>query len=178
MRWNLKKIIIAAVLVFSFELNAAEPFIVTVKSEATVVLKDASTSLSIYYDSNLDKGVLRAVSNLQSDFQKVTGDLPAFLTGFSDTKNPLIIIGTIGTNSVVDNLAKQNKISSNELLGKREKYLITNITTAEGVEAVLIAGSDKRGTIYGIYEFSRQIGVSPWYYWADVPVKKSENLYY
>src|SRR5690606_21095169 len=90
------------------------------------ISKDASTSLSIYYDSNIDNGVLRAVNNLQSDFQKVTGDLPDFLTGFSDTKNPLIIIGIIGTNSVVDNLARQKKINSKELLGKREKYLITN----------------------------------------------------
>ncbi|ACU08180.1 hypothetical protein FIC_01737 [Flavobacteriaceae bacterium 3519-10] len=178
MRCNLKKIIIAAVLVFSFELNAAEPFIVTTKSESTVVLKDASVKLAIYYDSNIDKGVLRAVNNLRSDLHKVTRDLPAFVTGFSAEKNSLIIIGTIGTNSVVDNLAKQKKINSKELLGKREKYLITNITTAEGVEAVLIAGSDKRGTIYGIYEFSRQIGVSPWHYWADVPVKKSEKLYF
>src|SRR5690606_2334172 len=44
-------------------------------------------------------------------------------------------------------------------------------------EALVIAGSDKRGTIYGIYELSRQIGVSPWYYWADVPARKSKNIY-
>ena len=42
---------------------------------------------------------------------------------------------------------------------------------------MVIAGSDKRGTVYGIYELSRQIGVSPWYYWADVPIRKSENIY-
>lgn len=42
---------------------------------------------------------------------------------------------------------------------------------------MLIAGSDKRGTIYGVYELSRQIGVSPWYWWADVPVTHQDAIY-
>ena len=59
-------------------------------------------------------------------------------------------------------------------------FLIESISNpCEGVEeAVVIAGSDKRGTIYGIYEFSKQMGVSPWYYWADVPVERKETLYF
>ena len=40
-----------------------------------------------------------------------------------------------------------------------------------------IAGSDRRGTIFGIYELSRQIGVSPWYYWADVPVEAHNQIF-
>jgi hypothetical protein len=47
-----------------------------------------------------------------------------------------------------------------------------------GIEsALVIAGSDKRGTIYGIYDLSEQMGVSPWYWWADVPVAKKENVF-
>ena len=41
----------------------------------------------------------------------------------------------------------------------------------------MIAGSDKRGTIYGIYDVSEQIGVSPWYWWADVPVQHQDALF-
>ena len=67
---------------------------------------------------------------------------------------------------------------ADELKGKREKYILCTIKQPlEGVEeAVVIAGSDKRGTIYGIYELSSQMGVSPWYYWADVPVKRQNNI--
>ena len=59
-----------------------------------------------------------------------------------------------------------------DLKGKTEKYIIKTIG-----KQLVIAGSDKRGTVYGIYELSRQIGVSPWYYWADVPVVKHPELY-
>jgi hypothetical protein len=93
--------------------------------------------------------------------------------------SPLIIIGTVGTKSVIDDLIKQKKIDGKSLTGKNEKYIIQNISNPfPGVsEAIVIAGSDKRGTIYGIYEMSQQIGVSPWYYMADVPVRK-ENIYF
>ena len=61
----------------------------------------------------------------------------------------------------------------------KEKYIIRTIDKPlEGIDrALVIAGSDKRGTIYGIYELSEQIGVSPWYWWADVPVVKQKNVY-
>lgn len=63
--------------------------------------------------------------------------------------------------------------------GKREKYLLQTVSSpCDGVEkALVIAGSDKRGAIYGIYELSGQIGVSPWYWWADVPVHKHKHIY-
>ncbi|MBP1664144.1 MAG: hypothetical protein H6Q19_1284, partial [Bacteroidetes bacterium] len=76
-------------------------------------------------------------------------------------------------------MVKDGKITKNDLQGKREKFIIQTLENPfEGTDkALVIAGSDMRGTIYGIYELSRQIGISPWYFWADVPVVKSENLY-
>lgn len=75
---------------------------------------------------------------------------------------------------------KSKKLDARELKGKNEKFIITTVKDpVEGIpgEVLLIAGSDKRGTIYGVYELSRQIGVSPWYWWADVPVERHEELY-
>jgi hypothetical protein len=43
--------------------------------------------------------------------------------------------------------------------------------------ALVVAGSDPRGTIYGIYDISEQIGVSPWYWWADVPIRRRDDIY-
>jgi len=166
-------------LSFSLKAQSVQSFIATEKSSDVSVIKEKSGKFSLFMDQSMDKGILRAVHNLQSDFLKVTGDSPNILNQMSNTQNPLIIIGTVGTNSMIDDLIRQKKINEKDLKGKKEKFIIQNIKDVNGIqEAIVIAGSDKRGTIYGIYEFSRQIGVSPWYYWADVPVQKKENLYF
>jgi hypothetical protein len=120
-----------------------------------------------------DKGVLRAVENLRDDFRRVTGIRPS-----SETLSSVIIIGTAGNSALIDRLIRDNRIDGSLILGKREKYIATVIDhPSDGIgSALVIAGSDRRGTIYGIYELSAQIGVSPWYYWADVPVSRHDNL--
>jgi len=167
-------------IVFSCTFLKAQSFIATQKGDNVVILKEKSSPLSFLVSNGTDAGILRAITNLQIDFEKVTGEKPLILNQKPNSSSPLIIIGTIGTNSVIDDLVKSKKIDGKELKGKNEKFSIANIKNPfSGVEeAIVIAGSDKRGTIYGIYELSKQIGVSPWYYWADVPVEKKENLYF
>ena len=106
-----------------------------------------------------------ATTNLQNDFEQVTGLKPIF-----NEATPTILIGTVGANKQIDTWVKQGLLR--DLKGKTEKFIIKTIGNQ-----LVIAGSDKRGTVYGIYELSRQIGVSPWYYWADVPVEKHSGLY-
>jgi hypothetical protein len=179
---NRLPILFLVVLLFGacFNAKATEPFITTEKSNNAILLKDKSVKISLFTNNNIDAGILRAIKNLQSDFQKVTGEQPNILNQISEMNTPLIIIGTVGTKSLIDDLIRQKKIDGKALTGKHEKYVIQNISNPlPGVsEAIVIAGSDKRGTIYGIYEVSRQIGVSPWHYWADVPVEAKENLYF
>ncbi|MBP9030763.1 MAG: glycosyl hydrolase 115 family protein [Dysgonomonadaceae bacterium] len=119
-----------------------------------------------------------ALANLQNDFLAVAGKKPA-LTYNTKTKSVKLIVGTIGKSEFINQLANKSIINKTDLLGKHEKFIIQTVKHPfEGIdEALVIAGSNKRGTVYGIYELSRQIGVSPWYYWADVPVRKSKNIY-
>jgi hypothetical protein len=161
-------------------LKAAEPFISTKKSPGVLTVKEHSVQLTLYCNEGIDKGIQRAALNLQSDFEKVTGISPQLVHQNPNSPTSLIIIGTIGTKSIIDELVKQKKIDEKELNGKREKFIIQSVKNPfSGIdEAIVIAGSDKRGTIYGIYEFSKQIGVSPWYYWADVPIEHKDNLYF
>ncbi len=86
----------------------------------------------------------------------------------------VIIIGEAGKSKTIDGLIRQKKAGWKSINREKRKYIIQNVSDPfPGVsEAIVIAGSDKRGTIYGVYEMSQQIGVSPWYYWADVPVEK------
>lgn len=175
-----KNISLFLTLLSIFFVKAADPFISFTKTENSVVLKERNSGLMLFSDSDSDKGILRAVTNLQSDFQKVTGVQPTLISQSSGANGMLIIIGEAGKSKTIDALIKAKKIDGNSIKGKNEKYIIQNISNPfPGVsEAIVIAGSDKRGTIYGIYEMSQQIGVSPWYYWADVPVEKKENLYF
>lgn len=128
---------------------------------------------SIIVDADEDKGVLRAVENLQNDAFMVTGQTPAILNAAKGGK--AVIVGTINSKYIAEILSK-GIIDASQLQGKNEKYIITTAKNpiANVSEALIIAGSDKRGAIYGVYELSEKMGVSPWYYWADVPAVKND----
>ncbi|MBM6993921.1 MAG: glycosyl hydrolase 115 family protein [Prevotella sp.] len=126
------------------------------------------THPTIYVDRGDERGVMLAARNLVLDFGRVTG---TDATLASDER-ATILVGTIGHSPAIDRLVKQGKIDGKQLRGKTEKFIITVVGTQ-----LVIAGSDRRGTIYGIYELSRQIGVSPWYWWADVPTVRRSQIY-
>ena len=126
---------------------------------------------TIYVDANDDPGVVRASHDLQSDIHRVTSLTPSITHGAPYPAN-VILIGTIGSSTIIDQLIRNKKIDVDAIRGKWESNLIQVVLhPIPGVaSALVIAGSDKRGTIFGIYDVSEQIGVSPWYWWADVPV--------
>ena len=115
----------------------------------------------IVTDKNDFKGVHIAVENLKKDLNKVMGraDLP-------------IVVGTVGKSKAIEPFFKKKVLDKKQIEGKREMFLIT---FSNG--KLVIAGSDKRGTIYGVYELSEQLGVSPWYDWADAPVRKQNQVF-
>ena len=125
-------------------------------------------------------GVQRAVRDLQGDIRKVTGSLAPVAHAGSAPGAQEIIVGTIGRSALIDSLASAGKIDVGSIRGKWESYLIQVVENPmPGVpRALVIAGSDKRGTIYGTYEISQQIGVSPWYWWADVPIRHRDSVYF
>ena len=125
----------------------------------------------IIVDSRDWKGVSRAANDLADDIRKVTGTKAEVTMG--QIRKGSIIAGTIGKSRLIDGLIARKKIDVSNIRGQWESYLIDLVD-----DNLVIAGSDKRGTIYGIYEISKQIGVSPWYWWADVPVRHQDNLYY
>ena len=141
--------------------KAADQFVTFQPQAETCQLQNPT----IGYAAGEHSCVQLAAANLQNDILQVTGLKPAL-----NESTPTILIGTVGVNKQIDAWVKQGLLS--DLKGKTEKFIIKTIGNQ-----VVIAGSDKRGTVYGIYELSRQIGVSPWYYWADVPVEKHSDLY-
>lgn len=123
--------------------------------------------VKITYDKKDDEAITKyALINLKNDLTNVLGEEAILAT---ESKNSKIIVATIDTS-----LAKSQKNYEllREALNKKEQYIIT---VFEG--QLQLIGNDRRGTIYAIYEFLSQIGVSPWHYWMDVPIKKQAELY-
>lgn len=173
----MKKILLFLYLsLFSFIAYATDTFVSFAPSSNYFPLITNGIPCPIKIDLNEDEGVKIAVDNLQKDIFNICGTKPEIITNSS--KKRCILIGTYNT-PLIQQLINTQKLQKEELNHKNEKYILQVITTpCEGIdEALIIAGSDKRGTIYGIYELSKQMGVSPWYWWADVPIMKQENIY-
>lgn len=172
---NIKQTFLAsAALLSTISMSAADRFVDFKQGD---LLLNANNRVEIYMDANDCKGVSYAAHALLKDIKTVSGTTATLTSdaGFlkkADTARPTILVGTIGHSAAIDQLVKQKRINGNLLKGKREKFIITLIDGQ-----LVIAGSDRRGTIYGIYELSQQMGVSPWYDWADVPVEHHDSIF-
>ncbi|MCC3153136.1 glycosyl hydrolase 115 family protein [Hymenobacter sp. BT770] len=148
------------------------------KGKGAFTLAAGGKAAAIYASASDWPGVLRAAKDLQADVQRVTKIEPRFGTA-KPTGAEVVLIGTIGKSPLIDQLVQQKKLDVKAVAGRWETFVRQVVENPmPGVErALVIAGSDKRGTIFGIYDLSQQIGVSPWYWWADVPVKPQNALY-
>ena len=172
MRPQLTRFLTAALfcLISIVPLSANAPeFAVFEDGASRTLIADGKQIATLAVDSRHEwQGVKWAVENLSEDFAKVTGRR-APITG--RPAGATIIIGTIGREGFIEDYLSPEDLSS--LQGTREKYILK----ASGDGKVIIAGSDKRGTTYGIYALSAAIGVSPWYWWADVPSVHRDRIY-
>jgi hypothetical protein len=161
------------------ELRARKSYIITNKGEGVLSLSETGKSTPLYASSMDYPGVLRVLSHLQNDIFKVTDSEPEIIMDLNPKSGDIVLVGTLGKNTLIDDLVQKNKLNVDELKGKWETFLIQVVANPfPGVDnALVIIGSDKRGTIYGMYDLAEKIGVSPWYWWADVPVKKKSSIY-
>ena len=160
---GLKSIIICACLYCSV--------ITAVAQEKFCIAKNGKTA-TIVVDEQDWTGVIRAARDLGDDIRKVSG-MPATLLNDKGNDKSSIIVGTIGKSRLIDGLIKQKKFDVKKVKGQWESFVIDVVDGN-----LVVAGSDKRGTIYGIYEISQRIGVSPWYWWADVPVVHRSEIFW
>ena len=167
MRLNdIKKAFLAsATLLSAMSMSAAERFVSFQQGD---LLINGNDKVEIYMDANDCRGVSYAANALVKDIRNVSGSQATI----TSNRKATILVGTIGHSTAIDQLIKQKRINGNLLKGKREKFIITVVDNQ-----LVIAGSDRRGTIYGIYELSQQMGVSPWYDWADVPVEHHDSIF-
>ncbi|MGZ3882168.1 MAG: glycosyl hydrolase 115 family protein, partial [Flavisolibacter sp.] len=166
-----------AVLFVSLTISA-QTFL-TSKKEAGAFAIVSPDVASIYFDAGDDWLVNKAATLLQGDIERVTGRKPAIVNNLASAGKNVIILGTLSGSPTLKRLVSSKKINPSTIQGKWEAFQLETIANPlPGIQqALVISGSDKRGMAYGVFELSKQLGVSPWYWWADVPSKKKEQAY-
>ena len=174
----MKRIFICCAVIFLAGNLFAQNFISDKNENADFPIV-ASTATTIYTDKNDDWLIQKAASLFQHDVEIVTGKKPEVSTELPSRANDVIIIGSIKGSKLIQQLIQTKKIHVDSIKNKWECYQIQIVKNPfKGIsQALVIAGSDKRGAAYGVFTISKQIGVSPWYYWADVPAKKKKEVF-
>ncbi|MCR5414600.1 MAG: glycosyl hydrolase 115 family protein [Kiritimatiellae bacterium] len=142
-----KLLALAAIAAASSALALDHPGAASVSGSGFLLIEKGRPSVSVKVDPSCAKGVARAAKDLEEDFMRVTGSWP-------EGKKKLVV-----------------KVDPKKLGGGWEKYEIE-----VGADSITVTGSDRRGAIYGIYEISEWLGVSPWVWWADAPVERKPRL--
>jgi len=125
------------------------------------------------------KVVQIAARNFADDVERVTGKKPGIISRPTRASRYSVIIGTLGKSPLIDSLVRAGRLNLEQLRGKWESFVVATVPNPlPNIEmGLVIAGSDRRGTAFGIFELSQAIGVSPWYWWADVPPARHSNLF-
>jgi hypothetical protein len=158
---------------------SAQQVISDMRQPGSLEIASANYTATICYDaSDLDLARLSA-SWMQQDVEMVTGKKLRVMNSLPSQEKTIVVIGTIEHSALIQQLIRQKKLNVDKIKNKWDAYLVQTVTNPfKGISnAIVITGGNKRGVAYGTLELSRQMGVSPWYWWADVPVKKKTELY-
>ncbi|HEY0039773.1 MAG TPA: glycosyl hydrolase 115 family protein, partial [Flavisolibacter sp.] len=173
----MKKIVFICFL-FLLQINIVAQTIISEKQTAGSFPIVSTMAAAILVDAKDDSLVQKAALLFQSDIEKVSGEKGPLGYAVPSSGN-VIIVGSINKSGFIQELVKSKKLNVDKLRSQWEGYQIQVVKNPfKGVDqALVIVGSDRRGTAYGVFALSEQMGVSPWYWWADVPVKKKSSIY-
>lgn len=154
-------------------------YVETTPSHGSFPVVQNSSAATLFVDTDDFPGVLIAAANLRSDISRVSGLRPLLRHDEPMPNTTPILIGTLGRSKFMEALVRQGKLDPAPIEGKWESWLVRVVARPfPGIDkALVICGSDPRGTIFGIYDLSENIGVSPWYFWTDVPPKHHDELF-
>lgn len=134
-------------------------------------LTDTSSPLTVYHSRSEADVVHTAADLFVTDMKAVSGQAPLKVGSLKDAR---ILIGTLGQDTLFNRYLSDWNIQTDDITGKWEAFKI-KVIERDGISRLLVLGSDARGTAYGVLQLSRLIGVSPWYWWADVAIEKKKS---
>lgn len=129
--------------------------------------------VAVVTDATADPAVRRVAESFAADLERIGGTKPPVVTDPSGLNKPAVVIGVLGDSPLLDHLIQTEKLNLPDLAGKWEAFHISVVNNPwPGMaQAMVVVGSDRRGAIYGTYDISEELGVSPWHWFADVPVE-------
>jgi hypothetical protein len=156
-----------------------QSYVSTQSADGRFALVDGGNASPLVVSSEDFAGVTRVASHLKADIERVAGIAPDIIMDKAPANGACVLIGTLGKSPIVDELVAAQKLNVGDIVDRWDTFVVQVVENPlPGIDrALVIAGSNKRGTIYGMYDLAAQIGVSPWYWWADVPVRKQPALY-
>jgi len=176
---NFSKFLISASLfiIFSAALFAEGMVISETGSSGSFPLVSGNVPAALIVDTNDAEVVKIAAQAFSGDIKLLTGATPTIQSTINNT--PPVIIGTLSKSALIDQLAASGKINKSRLEGKWETFCIVVVDNPvpNASKALVVAGSDPRGTAFGVFELSRMMGVSPWIWWADVIPETRSAIY-
>ena len=174
----MRAVLLILFLTFYFTQATSQLTILEKKEQGAFPLVTPSGAATILWDSEDDSLIKKVSLLLQADILMVTGKEPLVMSTLQGGKR-IILIGNMNDSKLIRQLVNSKKINLKELENKWEAFQIQAVQAPfKGVDqALVITGSDRRGTAYGVLELSQQIGVSPLHWWANVPAKKQNALY-
>jgi hypothetical protein len=148
-------------------------------ARASLALIRNHQPVGILLEAAADPAVRHVADSFAADLQRVSGQVPERIAAPSQARGDLVIIGVLGQSPVIDGLVAKGKIRAGDIAGEWEAYrqIVVDHPFARVARALVIVGADRRGAVYGVYDLSEKIGVSPWYWFADVPVRRQENVF-
>jgi len=159
------------VLLFSFAACSLARADTSSPPAAEFVLADQQQAIPFWIEASTDRAIARAADDVRSDIARVADARPALLGELPTTPpRQFVLAGVVGHSAAIDQLARSGRLDLSALRGAWESFVLATVENPfPGVDrALIVAGSDRRGAIYGLYEISAAIGVSPWHWWADV----------
>lgn len=134
---------------------------------------------AILVDDDADPAVRHVADAFAADLQRVSGRAAQRLRTADEANGPVVVIGVLGHSAIVDGLARAGKITTSDIGGQWEAYrqIVVERPLPKVARALVIVGADRRGAVYGAYDLSEQSGVSPWYWFADVPIRQHANMF-
>ncbi len=147
--------------------------------EGSLALIAEGTPATVYADGTADPAVRRVAGDFAKDLGRVSGMDAAVVSDARLLSGEAVVIGVLGQSPAIDDLVARGMVDAAGLAGEWEAYRqqVVENPWPNVVRALVIVGSDRRGAIFGTYDLSEKIGVSPWYWWADVPVERKADLY-
>lgn len=175
----MRKILLTILLLPKLLLSQFQIADKAVDNELYFPIVSTRMSTAIYQDGTEYPVVKKSIHLFADDVQRITDQRPSIISDIKKYQGNIILIGTLGHNKLIDDLVRTKELNVSAIKGQSERFIIQTLEDPfkKNQDVLVILGSDKRGTAYGTFSLSEAMGVSPWYYWADVPVEKKKEIH-